>query len=211
MELTADFIKEKFIRFNNDYFDGKLRMPRFEVMRTKSMLGQVKWDVISGITTNYAIRISDYYNFGEKKYCNVILHEMIHLYIRQNNIKDSRRHHGRVFYGVADRINAHGWNIARTDAVEGYGTKVEKTYYLVAFKDSKNSYFLMAYNPKKEGYYISRFAKYSWHYQNPVWFTSTDSKAYGHLTTCQSGVRGKFIGKSVYEGLRTKYALPLAM
>jgi hypothetical protein len=211
MQLTTDFIKKNFIVFNNEYFEGKLRMPEFKVVHTKCRLGLCDWKTISGVRTNYTISISDYYMFGEKKYQNVILHEMIHLYIRQNNIKDTRAHHGQVFYSIATRINRHGWNISRTDSVEGYDTAKKKIYSLVAFEDSKGKYFLMAYNPKKESYYVGYFAKCSWHFKNPVWFTSDDSKAFGSLTECRSGVRGRFISKEDYSALQKKYSLPLAM
>ena len=211
MELTTNFIKENFIVFNNRYFDGKLRMPRFEVIHSKSLLGQLNWDDTGGIITDYVIRVSDYFNRGEKGVQNTILHEMIHLYIRQNKLKDTRTHHGAIFYREADRINKDGWNISRTDSVKGYGIKDKKTFYLVAFKDSKGRYFLMSYNPKKEAYYLTKFTKYSWHYIDPVWFTSTDSKAYGHLTTCQSGVRCEYIPKASYDALQRKYSLPLAI
>ena len=211
MELTTDFIKKNFILFNNEYLDGKLRMPEFKVIHTKSRLGLCSWKTTSGVKTNYAISISDYYMFGEKKLQNVILHEMIHLFIRQNNIKDTRPHHGQVFYSIANKINKQGWNISRTDSVEGFDIRKEKIYSLVAFEDSKGKYFLMAYSPKKESYYVSYFAKYSWHFKNPVWFTSDDSKAYGSLSECRKGVRGRFISKEKYSALQTKYGLPLAM
>ena len=211
MELTREFIKSKFVAFNSEYFGGKLRMPRFEVIHTKNMLGKCDWETIGGIRTNYVICISDYYMLGEKKYCNIILHEMIHLHIRQNGIKDTRRHHGAVFYSIADRINRCGWNISRTDDVTGYETAERKTYYLVAFLDSKNRYFLMAYNPKKEGYYLSYFAKKAFHFRQPVWFTSDDSKRYGSLTTCQTSVRGRYISKAEYEALQRLYMPSLAV
>jgi hypothetical protein len=211
MQLTEDFIKKNFIVFNNEYFDGKLKMPKFRVMHTKSRLGLCSWKNTSGVKTDYTISVTDYFVFGEKKLQNIILHEMIHLYIRQNGIKDSRTHHGRVFYSIADKINRHGWNIARTDSVNGYETKEKKTYHLIAFKDSKDKYFLMAYNPKYESYYVSYFAKYPYHFKNPVWFTSDDSKAYGSLSECHRGVRGRFISKEKYNALQGKYALPLAI
>lgn len=203
MALSIEFIESNFDRFNKDYFNGELKKPRFEIMHTKSLLGQCKWDNVCGEKRNYRIRVSDYYAFSDSGYQNTILHEMIHLYIRQKGIKDTRRHHGAVFYHHADRINKHGWHISRTDSVRGLDLTSDevKTYHLITFKDGRGRWFLMAYNEKYRYYFERLFNKHASYYTDVVWFTSTDNKKYASLTQCRSSVRGRFIPKSEYEDI----------
>lgn len=207
--ITIQFIERNFDKFNSEYFNNELVKPAFEIMHTKSLLGQCKWDRRNGKRVNYRIRISDFFVRTEKDYQNTILHEMIHLFIRQKDIKDTRAHHGKVFYEYADFINQYGWNIARTDSVSGceISDKETVTYYLVAFKDSRDKYFLMRYDPTRKGGYLKKFAKYSYHYKMPVWFTSTDNRKYASFTKCRTGVRGRFITEQEYLSLKERYAV----
>lgn len=39
MELTLDYIKTNFDKFNEKYFDGCLVTPKFKIVHTKSYLG----------------------------------------------------------------------------------------------------------------------------------------------------------------------------
>lgn len=209
MELTIKFIEDAFHKFNAEYFNGELKTPRFEIMHTKSLLGQCHWDKVNGKRTNYLIRVSDYYKRNERGYHNTILHEMIHLLIRQKNIKDTRTHHGQVFYRYADFINSYGWNVARTDSVKGLELNTDKviTYHMVAFKDKKGKYFLMRYKPYARNYFISKFVRSKDYYQDLIWFTSTENTKYGHFSECIRGVRGFYIDKKEYEALRALYAV----
>ena len=138
---------------------------------------------------------------SDKDFCNTILHEMIHLYIRQNNIKDTRPHHGKVFYQIADRINQYGWNISRCDSTEGceLTSKEKVTYNMVTYINRNGKYFLMRYNKKKESFYLRLFMKYK--HKGIVWFTSTDNKKYAHFPECRTGCRGWFITKGEYDEL----------
>lgn len=207
MTLTIDFIANSFKQFNDEYFNGELNTPVFEIMSTKNLLGQCCWK------PTFRIRISNYYRRSEKEYQNTILHEMIHLFIRQKGIKDTRTHHGRVFYKYADFINGYGWNIARTDSVAGVGVdeKYKTTYHMIAFKDDKGRYFLFRYNPDKYTYYVHKLARYKHHYQEPIWFTSKDDKKYGHYSACRNSVRGFFITEREYSSLKQLYAVRKAV
>lgn len=207
--LTLQFISDSFNRFNVEYFEGKLNVPTFEIMHTKSVLGQCTWkwnrNYFTGEKTPYAfrIRISNMFNRTEVDYQNTILHEMIHLYIRQNNIKDTNKHHGKVFYSIADRINRQGgWHIARTDSVAGCGLSNrwdKKTFYLAAFKDGNNGkYFIFGMNKNYLEYYKRYFQNYPKHYLDAVVFTSTDDTKYAHFSECRRGIRGYYISKEEY-------------
>lgn len=140
MALTLDFIREQFNVINNNHFEGKLLTPRFEITHVKSYLGQYHWQYSydSRIFIDSVIRISDMFDRSDADIINTIAHESIHLYIRQNKIKDTRQHHGRVFNTIADRLNKEGgFHIARTDSVAGCGlrdkTKVSNPYYIACF------------------------------------------------------------------------------
>lgn len=200
-------------KFNAEYFDGKLNVPTFEIMRTKSVLGQCTWkwnrNYLTGEKTPYAfrIRISNMFDRSEVDYKNTILHEMIHLYIRQNNIKDTNKHHGRVFYAIADRINNQGgWHIARTDSVAGCGLTnkaYKKTFYLAAFKDGNNGrYFVFGMNKNYLDYYKRYFQNYPKHYTNAFMFTSTDDVKYAHYSECRRSIRGYYVSKEEFDAIR---------
>ena len=213
MVLTIKFIEDNFDKFNGEFFNGKLKKPEFEIMHTKSLLGQCTWDNKNGKRINYRIRISDYYKRDEKQYQNTLIHEMIHLFIRQNNIKDTRKHHGKVFYKYANFINGYGWDISRTDDIGGLDINVEGTitYNLAAFRDEKGRYFIFRYNPKFAGYYLTKFQRSRWHYQNVFTFTSTNNKKYAKFTCCRQSVRGYYLTKAEFEELKDKYKEKLAV
>lgn len=207
MELTIDYLSEMFDSFNKEYFNNGLQKPNFEITHVKSYLGQYDcqkfWD---GSLLWHVIRISDRYDRSEEDVCNTLIHEMIHLYIAQNNIRDTRPHHGKVFYGIADRINKEGgWHIARCNSVDGCGLRnnEHKTFYVCCFYIfSKKSYYRFAINKNYIEYYKSLFNKYLHYYQEPIIFTSTDDKAYAHYRECRKSVRGYYIDKEEYNHIK---------
>lgn len=208
MVLTIGFISENFHKFNKEYFNDELQTPSFEITRVKSYLGQYHWKYsFDGDLIENVIRISNMFDRSETDYQNTIIHEMIHLYIRQNHIKDTRRHHGRVFNSIADRINRQGgWHIARTDSIEGCGLTDKssvQTYYIGCFySGGSKKYFKFRINPKYLEYYKNKFDKYQKHYQDAFVFTSEDDKAYAHYSQCHSAVRGYYISKNEYDTLK---------
>ena len=208
MVLTIGFISENFHKFNKEYFEGELKTPAFEITRVKSYLGQYHWKYgFDGDLIENVIRISKMFDRSETDYQNTIIHEMIHLYIRQNHIKDTRRHHGRVFNSIADRINRQGgWHIARTDSVEGCGLTDKssvQTYYIGCFySGGSKKYFKFRINPKYLEYYKNKFDKYPKHYQYAFVFTSKDDKKYAHYSACYKSVRGYYISKEEYDTLK---------
>ena len=208
MVLTIDFISENFHKFNKEYFNDELQTPSFEITRVKSYLGQYHWKYgFDGDLMENVIRISNMFDRNETDYQNTIIHEMIHLYIRQNHIKDTRRHHGRVFNSIADLINRQGgWHIARTDSIEGCGltdkSKVNKYYIACFLTGSTGRYFRFRINEKYLQYYKDRFDYYPTHYKNVFIYVSTDDKKYAHYSKCYKSVRGYYISKEEYDTLR---------
>ena len=200
-QLTLKFIEETFDKYNKEYWNGSLRKPKFEICHTKSLLGQFCFG-----GGQWKMRISDMYDRSKEDYINTILHESIHLYIRQNKIKDTNGHHGREFYKEADRLNRHGWYIARTDSVEGIGLSIKGnvTYKVAAFLDKEGRYFLMCMNPNKVDYFKKRFNQYADFYKEYIMFTSKDDVKYATFSKCTKNCRGRFISKADYEKLKAE-------
>jgi hypothetical protein len=163
MALTLDFIREQFNVINNKHFDGKLLTPRFEITHVKSYLGQYHWrySYDERIFWDSVIRISDMFDRTDADIINTIAHEMIHLYIRQNKLRDTRPHHGRVFKSVAHRLNVEGgFHIATTDSVAGCGLR-DKTsrneYIVINFYSARlGKYFEFVINQKSLKYYLDK-------------------------------------------------------
>lgn len=207
MALTLDFIKERFNVINRKHFNNGLLTPRFEITHVKSYLGQYHWKYSydSRIFIDSVIRISDMFDRSDADISNTIAHEMIHLYIRQNKIKDTRPHHGRVFNTIADRLNREGgFHIARTDSVAGCGlrdkSKVGNPYYIACFKSGVNGkYFVFSMNMKYVQYYQKRFENNPSHYKDVIVFTSTDDKKFAHFPKCHKGVRGYYVTEEEYK------------
>ena len=204
--LSIEMLSENFDVINELYFNNELIKPRFEITHVKSYLGQYHWKYSydSRIFFDSVIRISDMYDRTDKDIVNTLAHEMIHLYIRQNKIKDTRAHHGRVFYQIADRLNRDGgFNISRTDSVEGCGLRDKtnvKTYYVANyFSAACNRYFSFVINKNYVNEYISHFKRYPHYYRKPIIFKSTDDKAYAHYRVCRGSIRGFYIDEETYE------------
>lgn len=190
MALTLDFIREQFNVINNKHFEGKLLTPRFEITHVKSYLGQYHWKYSydSSIFIDSVIRISDMFDRSDADIANTIAHEMIHLFIRQNKIKDTRQHHGKVFNTIANRLNREGGlHIARTDSVAGCGlrdkSKVGNPYYIACFKSGNSGkYFAFSMNMKYFQHYLDEFA---------------------HFPKCRKGVRGYYVTEEEYKAYKT--------
>ena len=204
MELTIKMIADNFEVINELFFNNELITPRFEITHVKSYLGQYHWRYNhDGSFFDSVIRISDMFDRSEDDIVNTIAHECIHLYSRQNHIKDTRPHHGRVFNSIADRLNREGgFHIARTDSVAGCGLRdksVKKTFYIACFKNREGKYFRFRMNKNYIDYYKHIFEYYPSGYRDPFMFTSTDDKAFAHCRECRKGVWGNYITKEEFD------------
>ena len=114
MLVEVSRLRDWFAGFNVMYFGGALPEPAFAVGRSRTRLGSLSWRyrrvLLSRRPYGYVIRVSNYYDLDERQLKSVLLHEMIHLYVVSEGIKDTSPH-GKVFRKKMSEINAEGWNI----------------------------------------------------------------------------------------------------
>jgi len=116
MKATIPFIEQKFAEFNQLCFNNSLPRVAIKLSNARSFVGQLTFMQRRGTdglwrTSDYTLRISTQFDLDERALEDTILHEMIHLYIRTNNIKDTSTH-GKVFRMMMKTINErHGRNI----------------------------------------------------------------------------------------------------
>lgn len=120
--MIADYdnMPMAFYDCNDKYFDGKLPTPKFGLIHKTSMLGwfgyrKNKKKNCSKEPLEYKIiKMSDCYDFDEKDFIEIMVHEMIHYYIAWNQIKDTGDH-GTMFMKMANELREkHGLNITKT-------------------------------------------------------------------------------------------------
>ncbi len=116
MIITLNYLRERFIALNVQCFDNILTMPRLRLNNAYRALGSVRYKEehllfgrrrISDIT----LSISKSYDLAPKVFDEIILHEMIHLYILTQCGGDSSAH-GVLFRRKMNEINAkYGYSI----------------------------------------------------------------------------------------------------
>ena len=133
--MIADYntMPQMFWECNRLYFDHQLQTPKFGLMHTYRNLGkfEYRWgEKKKTVKKRYmAILMSDYFDFDEETFRNIMVHEMIHYYLYLNDpcecsafsrflrlfgFKSSA--HGPEFMAMAQRLN------------EQYGLNITKTY-----------------------------------------------------------------------------------
>lgn len=118
MTITIPEIKEQFDKWNGIIFNNELPTPTFELMHTKSLLGQFCPRKVMGEYA-YKIRISTFYDRPFEYYVDTIVHEMLHFWIKFKGIKDTSSH-GREWKKYAAQISRkYGLTITRTNPAGG--------------------------------------------------------------------------------------------
>ena len=99
---------------NMEYFEGKLLFPQFELLhsyRTCGYFQYTKGGWFDKTLYDTTISITDYYDFTEKQFKDIMVHEMIHYYLAYLGI-DRKCRHGKKFKEMAERLNrTYGLNI----------------------------------------------------------------------------------------------------
>lgn len=108
-------IAEAFDNYNKTYFEGKLPVPMFDLLHSFRTCGYFQYT--KGVwfdKTLYdpTISMTDYYDFTEKQFKDIMVHEMIHYYLAYYGI-DRRCKHGKKFRQMSECLNrTYGLNIS---------------------------------------------------------------------------------------------------
>lgn len=117
MKASIDYIKRKFNEYNRQCFGGQLTLPPIRLSQASTYLGQVRFRKSrnrdgSFTYSGFTLYISITFDMPESKLQDVILHEMIHLYILSRQLRDTAPH-GKLFIQMMDSINKRfGHNIS---------------------------------------------------------------------------------------------------
>ena len=187
MQIDTLWMKTNFMRFNTQYFDGVLPLPRLRTGRSRTQLGTMscKRKTSWGRTKLYdfTISLSNYYDQTEHQFQSVLLHEMIHLSIAVSGVKDTSPH-GVVFRGLMQRLNRDGWDIQimtktrdYTKAYTGSATVIAQ-YIVLALEMNDGKRFLSSVTPKfvrdinQQLRTIPQISHYAWFTTSDRWFES---------------------------------------
>ena len=131
MRANILFLKDRFAYFNSLCFDGRLPAVNLRIsssLRTMGTFSHPRGDR-RAVPSQLTLSISNRLDLEEKTIEDTIIHEMIHLYIYWNGIKDSSTH-GVQFKEQMRRINSiHGRNITvshRSEASEKRSDRLRK-------------------------------------------------------------------------------------
>ena len=187
MQIDTLWMKTNFMRFNTQYFDGVLPLPRLRAGRSRTQLGtmsckrKTSWGRIK--LYDFTISLSNYYDQTEHQFQSVLLHEMIHLSIAVSGVKDTSPH-GVVFRGLMKRLNRDGWDIQimtktrdYTKAYTGTATVIAQ-YIVLALEMNDGKRFLSSVNPKfvrdinQQLRTIPQISHFAWFTTSDRWFES---------------------------------------
>ena len=134
INMIADYntMPHMFWECNRLYFGHQLRKPQFGLMHTFRYLGkfEYRWgEKKKPVKKRYmAILMSDFFDFDEETFRNIMVHEMIHYYLYLNGTSDcsvfsrflrfvgfKNSDHGPEFMAMAQKLNEqYGLNITKT-------------------------------------------------------------------------------------------------
>ena len=92
---------------NMEYFEGKLLFPQFDLLhsfRTCGYFQYTKGGRLDKTLYDPTISMTDYYDFTEKQFKDIMCHEMIHYYLAYVG-EDRDCHHGKKFKKMAEDLN----------------------------------------------------------------------------------------------------------
>ena len=132
--MIADYntMPHMFWECNRLYFDHQLRTPKFGLMHSYRTLGKFayQWGEMNKPVKkrHMAILMSDYFDFDEETFRNIMVHEMIHYYLYLNDPSEcsafshflrlfgfKSSDHGPEFMAMAQKLNEqYGLNITVT-------------------------------------------------------------------------------------------------
>ena len=193
-----------FDTFNRQYFNGELPLPRLALGNSRTRLGSMSCRRRRTLTgwrfSDFAIRLSTYYDCTEREMQTVLLHEMIHYYIAWKGIRDDAPH-GSVFRSIMNRLNTrHGWDISMSASMRGRKTAAphndRRPRLVLALENSRGECFLTVVNPRYSAQLKSRLKNAADATQR-AWFVSTDP-FFADFTTVRS-LRARKVKREVFD------------
>ena len=138
MVANLDNMLIAFNECNRIYFEGKLPIPMFDLLHSFRTCGYFHCDYeyvwFSKKLFNFCISMTDYYDFTQNQFVDIMVHEMIHYYLAYYGI-DKSCSHGREFKKMAKQLNqTYGLNITKTLDILQYKRREGTprfTYWLV--------------------------------------------------------------------------------
>lgn len=100
-------IRLTFDECNINFFDGKLPIPLFDLLHSFRTCGYFQYTMggwFDKTVYNPIIFITDYYDFTEKQFMDIMVHEMIHYYLAYIG-EDMKCKHGKKFKKIAEKLN----------------------------------------------------------------------------------------------------------
>lgn len=115
--MLADYntMPEMFWYCNREYFDHKLITPKFGIIHSFRILARFEYFKGEEKTRKRKkILFSDYYDFDETTFRDLMVHEMIHYYLLLYG-KGDKKVHGEEFQEMARQLNEkYGLHITET-------------------------------------------------------------------------------------------------
>ena len=96
-----------FDKCNKAYFEGKLPISQFDLLHSYLLCGYFEYTKggwFDKTLYDPTISITDYYDFTEKQFKDIMCHEMIHYYLAYVG-EDRDCHHGKKFKKMAENLN----------------------------------------------------------------------------------------------------------
>lgn len=109
MNISIDYIKQKFAEYNVQMFEGKLPPLEIRLSSARTFMGTLRYTKKRKLTGEWAYRnfqlvISTRFEVPESVIEDTVIHEMIHYYILYHGIQDTSTH-GVIFQEMMNRIN----------------------------------------------------------------------------------------------------------
>ena len=172
MRATVPFVMKVYEEYNQKFFGGILPEPTYyRISNTKRIWGNVRWwhkhdDKGNIIDQVIGLSITKRYDTSEERLIDIILHEMIHIYIIAAKIPITAMH-GPEFYKVVNEINKkYGRNVEAHKGIlphELDSDIVREPHYLcyIEFADGRNGVLAFSVKcTKKLKDFLSRTSGY---------------------------------------------------
>lgn len=141
-------LEKEFRYLNRKVFNGNIiKVPQLKWKQLKNKVGHIKWrrNEDEGTNTIIELALTTFYNLPVETLRNILIHEMIHVYLVQEFENDpskitGKNSHGEVFTKMMNDINKKftEYNIQPTEDVDDYDVEEtsvrKKKYYFVIMK-----------------------------------------------------------------------------